>query len=264
MEAMKTSYLHCILFLLFLSLAYQPSAAFLTKPLDFVDRLQALGLIPGVHLSEYATVTALSGLGDLLAQRQSMNLSKDTSSSLLGRLHSLAISINWPRTRKFMVKGFVEGILWRFWYRWADRMAWKITLLVLGDVNNAAVIAVFRTIVSLAMELGLACPFIYGFWDIPFMALGTMPISQIPKRVRSKLGGMLLASFKVWTPVNIVIYNIPVQFRLVVSCIADIFWQSIVSTIVTTTDDDNKNEEAPGNKMGKALNARAVPATQRS
>ena len=44
---------------------------------------------------------------------------------------------------------------------------------------------------------------------------------------------MLVASIKIWTPVNVLIYNVPVQHRVVLMSIADVFWQSIVSASVS-------------------------------
>ena len=72
--------------------------------------------------------------------------------------------------------------------------------------------------------------------DIPFPAvLNGVPLRQIPIQVRLKLRTMLLASFRIWTPVNVLIYNVPVQHRVVLMSIADVFWQSIVSSIVSTS-----------------------------
>jgi len=53
----------------------------------------------------------------------------------------------------------------------------------------------------------------------------------VPKEVKSKLGYMLVENAKVWTLANMVIYNAPVQFRVVLANIGDIFWQSIVSDV---------------------------------
>ena len=73
--------------------------------------------------------------------------------------------------------------------------------------------------------------------DIPFPSiLNGVPLRQIPTQVKIKLRSMLVASFKIWTPVNVLIYNVPVQHRVVVMSVADVFWQSIVSSIVTASD----------------------------
>ena len=69
---------------------------------------------------------------------------------------------------------------------------------------------------------------------MPALMRGT-PLTKIPHQIRSKIGEMLIASVMVWTPVNIVIYNLPVQYRVYVMSFTDVFWQSIVSGIVSTT-----------------------------
>lgn len=58
---------------------------------------------------------------------------------------------------------------------------------------------------------------------------------EIPGQIKSKLGDMLVASFKIWTPVNVVIYNVPVQHRVVLMSVADVFWQAVVSSIVVSS-----------------------------
>ena len=147
------------------------------------------------------------------------------------------LNIQWERTLHFMIKGFGEGLLWTLWYRNAERWTMHITrVLTAGRVTNNVVHTFVATTVAILLDLVLACPVIYAAWDIPLPALlrGT-PISQIPQRIRDKIGGLLLASVKVWTPVNILIYNAPVQYRVYINSFADVFWQSIVSSIVSTS-----------------------------
>jgi hypothetical protein len=57
------------------------------------------------------------------------------------------------------------------------------------------------------------------------------PLSSIPGIVRKKLWRLLVAHAKLWTVINTVIYNIPLKYRVLVVSIADIFWESLVSTI---------------------------------
>jgi hypothetical protein len=49
---------------------------------------------------------------------------------------------------------------------------------------------------------------------------------------------MLTANMKLWTPVNIIIYNAPLKYRVILSATADVFWQSIVSSIASREDRD--------------------------
>lgn len=80
----------------------------------------------------------------------------------------------------------------------------------------------------------LVCPLMYAFWDIPVPALlSGSPLRTIPAQVQSKLGDLLIANAKLWTPVNIIVYSIPVEFRLLLSSMTDVVWQSINSAIAT-------------------------------
>jgi hypothetical protein len=184
---------------------------------------------------ECATAAVMAGLGDLLAQMQSHK--KEPKKLLVFDL---------KRTFQFMIKGFGEGFLWTLWYRWADRACFVVTHALTGDMMTTSPLTrkCVGTLVAVVMDLCLACPFIYAFWDIPFPALlrGT-PWRKIPKLIRDKLGEMLLASVKVWTPVNIVIYNVPVHYRSYFMSVADVFWQAIVSSITTAAVDEANKEE---------------------
>jgi hypothetical protein len=167
----------------------------------------------------------MAGLGDFLAQKKSGSASPEQ-----------IFKYNPTRSLHFVLKGLGEGIMWSFWYRFAERWSQILTEVVLnalgGAVIGGPVEKVTRTFISVFLDLTIACPIIYGLWDIPFPALlSGKPIKEIPNIVKSKLGEMLIASIKVWTPVNMVIYNIPLQYRVVVMSTADVFWQSIVSTI---------------------------------
>lgn len=57
----------------------------------------------------------------------------------------------------------------------------------------------------------------------------------------SKLNGLLVSNAKVWTLANVVIYNVPVDWRPAISNVVDILWQSIVSDVAADcgkVDDD--------------------------
>lgn len=179
------------------------------------------------HLAtECVTAGVMAGLGDYLAQRQQTTAKK----------------YNPRRTIHFILKGFGEGIMWSFWYHQAEGWVSSMTNGALGKgLLIARLVPVFRTICSLLLDLLVACPLIYGMWDIPFPALmAGMPLRQIPQQIRSKLGTMMMASAKLWTPVNILIYNSPLQYRVLIMAIADVFWQSIVSSIASVA---TKEEE---------------------
>jgi hypothetical protein len=91
---------------------------------------------------------------------------------------------------------------------------------------------IVRTIVSILLEQFIACPIIFGLWDLPILSImHGSPLAIIPGIVRQKLLKLLIANAKLWTVVNVVIYNIPLRFRVLVLSIADIFWESLVSSI---------------------------------
>mmetsp|Transcript_3134 Transcript_3134/g.6679 ORF Transcript_3134/g.6679 Transcript_3134/m.6679 type:complete len:156 (-) Transcript_3134:208-675(-) len=82
------------------------------------------------------------------------------------------------------------------------------------------------------MEQFLWCPLVYGTFEIPVSTLmnGGEP-SSIRGEVKGKLNGLLVSNAKVWTLANLVIYNAPLEWRLFIGNVIDIFWQSIVSDV---------------------------------
>ena len=194
--------------------------------------------LKGMPHYECATASVMSGLGDILAQlrRQGINDSNHNNEAVVGSDTLSSSRINWNRTFQFMIKGVGEGLLWTIWYRNAEPWSLAITRRLTGGIKSAFVTTFVGTVVALVLDLTLACPFIYATWDIPLPALlrGT-PLGEIPHQIRRKIGEMLVASAKVWTPVNILIYNVPVQYRVYIMSFADVFWQSIVSSIVSTS-----------------------------
>ena len=55
------------------------------------------------------------------------------------------------------------------------------------------------------------------------------------------MNGLLVSNAKVWTLANVVIYNVPVDWRPAISNLVDILWQSIVSDVAADcgkVDDD--------------------------
>lgn len=244
----------------------------LNKPLSstqpssdaFQKYIKAAQLLPAAyshclthhHLAtECVTAGCMAGIGDYLAQRKS------------------AKSWSPKRSLHFVLKGFGEGIMWSIWYHKADRWVSLLTQTALtGGFLAPSMEAVYRTVLSVVLDLMIACPLIYGLWDIPFPALlsGT-PLRMIPRQIKSKLGEMMLASFKLWTPVNILIYNSPLQYRVLLMSTADVFWQSIVSSIVSTreisNDEEKGHQQQPPALLGDPLQKQPtspVPSTSSS
>jgi hypothetical protein len=179
---------------------------------------KAFRMIPA---QECATAAVMAGLGDVLAQT---NSAKETT-------------FDFSRTYQFMFKGLVEGLMWSIWYRVADQWTTSMIQSFMAHGFNSIgprLEGVLRTVFSLLLELAIASPLIFGLWDIPFVALCSgVPAREIPYQIKVKLGEMLFASIRVWTPVNVVIYNSPLEYRVLLLSVVDVFWQSIVSTIAT-------------------------------
>ena len=191
-------------------------------------------------VTESITAGAMAGLGDYLAQTRQHTITKYDK----GRTDK-------RRTSRFILKGFGEGILWSFWYRFAEHWSHIITLGVLhwmglGQTTSPHFAKILRTVISVGLDLLLACPLIYGAWDIPFLTLMSgKSVKKIPMEIRQKMGPMLRASFLLWTPVNVVIYNAPLRYRVILSSAADVLWQSMVSTILSPKRVDDHSSSSP-------------------
>jgi len=60
--------------------------------------------------------------------------------------------------------------------------------------------------------------------------------------LQQKLGPLLLANAKVWTPVNVVTYSLPPEWRLLFVSAMELLWQSVNSRI-TSADISSIPEE---------------------
>jgi hypothetical protein len=87
------------------------------------------------------------------------------------------------------------------------------------------------------LEEVIAMPVVMSLWDIPVPAiLSGSSLSTIPSLIKSKILELTIENAKVWTLVSILIYNIPVQYRLLLMSVANVFWQTIVSRITGQED----------------------------
>lgn len=188
------------------------------------------------------TAGVLCGVGDVVAQN------RDTTTN----------DYNLQRTLRFASKGCFGGILWAFWYdgidgflRLEDEDATAVGMessslsfytltgaLFSSQVNAAFLgfaknhVGLVTTMVSILMEQFIWCPLVYGTFEIPVSTLlnGGAPAS-IGGEIRTKLNGLLVSNAKVWTLANLIIYNAPLEWRLFLGNVIDIFWQSIVSDV---------------------------------
>jgi Mpv17 / PMP22 family len=171
-------------------------------------------------------MSLFNGLGDLMAQTRALRTETPPSTK----------SYDWRRFRRFLLKGIGCGILWSRWYILADDWSEFLTMRFLGGAkmlpDNSNFHTIIQTIISILLEQFIASPIIFGLWDLPILSLmhGAPPAS-IPGIVHQKLPKLLITNAKLWTFVNIFIYNIPLRFRVFVLSIAIVFWESLVSSI---------------------------------
>jgi hypothetical protein len=55
------------------------------------------------------------------------------------------------------------------------------------------------------------------------MIMNGAPVESVPGQAKEKIGPLLLENAKVWSFLNVAIYNLPVQYRLPTMSVADIF-----------------------------------------
>jgi len=188
-------------------------------------------------LSQTLTMTAFGGLGDILAQTHEMRTSHQP--------------YDWKRVGKFLCKGVGCGILWSQWFMLAEIWSEFLTswLLRQTNVEDVKMFAIVRTIVNLLLEQFVAFPIIFGLWDLPSIAfMDGAALHKIPGVVRQKLVELLIANAKLWTVLNVLIYNVPLNLRVLVVSIGDIIWEIIVSTVTSKPnegDEDDKGIRKP-------------------
>lgn len=228
---MRSYLLPCLLsVIIFRAAAFAPITA--PKPAS-----KALGMFPpgAEHLlygyqfclehyhlpTQCATAAMFAGLGDAIAQSKDVMAGKKT--------------YNPTRTFHYTLKGLGGGVMWTVWYETADEWSLDLTHQFFGGVpEDSNVEKAAQVSISIMLEQMLVCPLMYAFWDIPVPALlSGSPLRTIPAQVQSTLGDLLIANAKLWTPVNIIVYSIPVEFRLLLSSMTDVVWQSINSAIAT-------------------------------
>lgn len=211
-------------------------------------------------LQQYPFVTkgstglVLCGIGDLVAQKRKRIQMEYQSNDGIEPMNR----IDYKRLARFATKGFFGALIWGAWYDLSavivssENVALALASLGIRDgwIDSNVFINVARTFSSIVIEQFVVCPIIFGLWEIPAASiLNNAPVRRIPYEVEDKLGNMLIANAKVWTVANLIIYNIPVQYRVGFSNLIDIFWQSIVSEFAaecgtkdkTQANDDSKS-----------------------
>lgn len=160
----------------------------------------------------------------------------------------------------YFFKGLGSGIIWAWWFDMAEIWSLELTQsmmtcirictfqqsqevmdFALAASSDSATIDVLsipaqtiRTLINVLAEQFLAVPVMFCLWDIPLTSLlRGSSAGQIPSHIREKLFPLLVANAKVWTPVNVVTYNIPLEYRLLFTSAASIFSESINSGITS-------------------------------
>jgi len=198
--------------------------------------------------TQSATFGTFAGVGDALAQKteQMANEEEDEAGVDVANESNENYSNDFEqtaydgkRTQRFVLKGLGAGIIWSQWYPLVDGWTDTASAFVLSDwlalEDSGTAHTIAKTALSILMEQFIACPIVYTLWDIPVPALlaGVEP-SKIPGMVKDKVPGLLLDNAKVWTVANIVVYNLPVQWRIFAVSVCEIFWASIVSKVATS------------------------------
>lgn len=189
--------------------------------------------------TQSATGALCATVGDVIAQATERNEAKAENSEVP--------EYDPVRTFHYFLKGVGGGIMWAYWFDMSEPLSNSLTQSVLGSSTGEEALAfqdsfstmaiqerMTRTFINIFMEQFFVSPLLFMFWDIPLPALlrGT-PVRQIPNQIQSKMGPLFVANAKVWTVVNVITYNIPVEYRVLFSSCADILWQSINAGITS-------------------------------
>jgi protein Mpv17 len=205
--------------------------------------------------TQSATGGIFSSVGDVIAQTTSSGNDK---------------KYDPRRTLNYFLKGLGGGIMWACWFQFADNWSLDLTRKVLLDrfaleEPSPNIERATRTAISIILEQFLVCPVFYAFWDIPVPALlSGSPMRQIPSQIESKLGPLLVENAKVWTPLNLITYNIPLEFRILFTSCADILWQSINAGITSQEILVPQRSSIGASNMGasNATDASLTPAVE--
>lgn len=167
----------------------------------------------------------------------------------------------------YFFKGLGSGIMWAWWFDMADVWSMELTESALSygsgiggssssfqeaqeviDFASSATVLpgtaatdglsvaaqTIRTAINILLEQFLVCPILFTLWDIPVTStMRGCPAEQVPTQIREKLLPLLVANAKVWTLVNVVTYNIPLEYRLLFTSAASIVSESINSGITS-------------------------------
>lgn len=205
-------------------------------PIEAYEQL----LVTAPLLTKALTQGFIWGTGDMVAQMSTAG----------------ARSISAQRTANFFVTGIGSGVLWSSYYDASDML---ISPLPGG--------AIAHTALAITLETVVWCPLVFSLYQIPISVLqnGGAP-ADVPAAVRRQLGDMLVANVKVWTPANVIIYNVPLQWRVLCSNAVDLVWGYVCSNFAADAcapDDDECLIDAAEEFAAPALGSRRPTLARR-
>lgn len=206
------------------------------------------------------SVEAGSGEGDGIDNDNDIVIDHNTNAS------GSDYSYDPKRGIVYFFKGLGSGIFWAWWFGFAEVWSVELTQSVLSHATSTAATAnnnfqqsttdilefattstttstmtmlsfkaqSVRTAINVLLEQFLVCPLVFSAWDIPVTAvMRGSSARQIPEQIKEKLPPLFVANAKVWTGVNIVTYNIPLEYRLLFTSAASIVSESINAGITS-------------------------------
>lgn len=152
------------------------------------------------------TSASLFGLSDLLAQNPTKG------------------EVSPRRVMRFMATGLGSGVAWHYWYGIEEAMTLGLPESVM-----------LQTAAGIFLEQFVMCPLYFALYLIPFVSVQTgLPPRDVPKEVGEKLPSLLVANAKLWTPANLVIYNLPIEWRCIGSNAVDVICKLATATASRT------------------------------
>ena len=257
------------------------------------------------------TNAILTVVGDGIAQTHEFSLqhASDESDDVLDGYFDTGIDGNTKsfydpkRGLVYFFKGLGSGVMWAWWFDMAEVWSVELTQSALsyggttfggsgiqqsqqaigfatsmtGADGISGPAQTIRTAINIILEQFLVCPIWFSLWDIPVTSLMRgCPAGRVPMQIREKLIPLLVANAKVWTLVNIVTYNIPLEYRLLFTSAASIVSESINAGITskrpvdaetpnptpTITDAQRISDFADGMEIGTMTDAKVFAPSE--
>mmetsp|Transcript_22998 Transcript_22998/g.59837 ORF Transcript_22998/g.59837 Transcript_22998/m.59837 type:complete len:389 (+) Transcript_22998:844-2010(+) len=206
----------------------RPCEPLRAAPYDAAEALYAYIASPSpVHDALHAAGTAYAGLIDAhpLATKSVTNAVVGVTGDAIAQRGQV---YDRQRAARYALKGLGGGLLWAFYFDVADAFA-------VNSVDGPAA----RVALQMALEQFFWVPLYVAFYDLPFASrLNGVPARRVPNVVRDSYVSTLVSSAKLWTPANLLVYSTPVEYRLLVSNIFDLAWNTVNSDISASCSEE--------------------------